>query len=64
MDLLRSDALTKDTSGRLAMPDALANVIDELDGTAQMVSWTEPNNTTRVIRCLFGHFSNVSFRVR
>jgi len=63
-DLLRSDAFIKDASGRLAMLDALANVIDELGGTAQMVSWTGPNKATRVIRCLFGHFANVSFRVR
>jgi len=63
VDLLRSDAFIKDASGRLAMLDALANVIDEIGGTATMVSWTGPNKATRVIRCLFGHFANVSFRV-
>ena len=63
MDLLRSDAFINDASGRLAMLDALADVIDELGGTAMMVSWTGPNKATRVIRCLFGHFANVSFRV-
>lgn len=63
-DLLRSDAFITDASGRLAMLDALASVIDELGGTDLMVSWTGPNKATRVIRCLFGHFANVSFRVR
>lgn len=63
VDLLRSDAFITDASGRLAMLDALASVIDELGGTALMVSWTGPNKATRVIRCLFGHFANVSFRV-
>jgi len=63
LDLLRADAVIKDAFGRMAMLDALANVIDELDGTASMVSWTGPNKATRVIRCLFGHVANVSFRV-
>ena len=47
----------------MAVLDALANVIDELDGTASMVSWTGPNKATRGIRSLFGHVANVSFRV-
>ena len=64
MDLLRADAFIKDAFGRLAMLDALNNFIDELGGAATMVSWTGPNKATRVIRCLFGHVANVSFRVR
>jgi len=63
MDLLRDDAFIKDAFGRLAMLDALNNFIDELGGSAAMVSWTGPNKATRVIRCLFGHVANVSFRV-
>jgi len=63
MDLLRADAFIKDAFGRLAMLDALNNFIDELGGTAAMVSWTGPNKATRVIRCLFGHVASVSFRV-
>jgi len=63
VDLLRADAFIKDSFCRMAMLDALANVIDELDGTASMVSWTGPTKATRVIRCLFGHVANVSFRV-
>ena len=63
VDLLRADAFIKDSFGRMAMLDALANFIDELDGTASMVSWTGPTKATRVIRCLFGHVANVSFRV-
>jgi len=47
----------------MAMLDALANVIDKLDGTASMVSWTGLKKATRVIQCLFGHVANVSFRV-
>ena len=64
MDLLRGDSFVKDAHGRLAMLDVLANVIEELAGTAVMVSWTGPNKATRVIRCLFGHVANVTFRVR
>jgi len=63
-DLLRAESFIKDAHGRLAMLDVLANVIDELEATAIMVSWTGPNKATRVIRCLYGHFANVSFRVR
>ena len=63
-DLLRGDSFIKDAHGRLAMLDVLANVIEELSGTAVMVSWTGPNKATRVIRCLYGHVANVTFRVR
>jgi len=62
-DLVRADAFIKDAFGRMAMLDALANVIDKLDGTASMVSWTGLKKATRVIQCLFGHVANVSFRV-
>ena len=62
-DLLRADSFIRDAHGRLAMLDVLANVIEELEATAMMVSWTGPNKATRVIRCLFGHVANVTFRV-
>jgi len=63
-ELLRGDSFIRDAYGRLAMLDALAKVIDEIDGTASMVAWSGPNKASRVIRCLYGHFANVSFRVR
>jgi len=62
-DLLRDDSFIKDAYCRLAMLDVLANVIEELKGTAVMVSWTGPNKTTRVVRCLYGHVANVTYRV-
>jgi len=64
MQLLNADSFVKDAHGRLAMLDVLANVLDELEATGSMVSWMGPNNAIRVIRCLFGHVANVSFRVR
>jgi len=64
VELLRDDAFISDAHGRLAMLDALAKVIEELDGTSTMVAWSGPNKASRVIRCLYGHFANVSFRVR
>ena len=63
LDLLRADSFVKDAHGRMAMLDVLASVIEELEATATMVSWTGPNKATRVIRCLFGHVANVTFRV-
>lgn len=64
MELLQADSFFKDAHGRLAMLDVLANVVEELEATASMVSWVGPNNAIRVIRCLYGHVANVSFRVR
>lgn len=63
VELLRDDAFITDAYGRLAMLDALAKVIDEVAGTSSMVTWSGPNKASRVIRCLYGHFANVSFRV-
>jgi len=63
VELLRDDAFFMDAHGRLAMLDALAKVIEELEGTSSMVTWSGPNKASRVIRCLYGHFANVSFRV-
>jgi len=62
-ELLSGDSFITDAYGRLAMLDSLAKVIDEIDGTASMVSWTGPNKASRVIRCRYGHFANVSFQV-
>jgi len=62
-ELLRDDSFISDAYGRLAMLEALAKVIDEIEGTASMVSWSGPNKASRVIRCLYGHFANASFRV-
>jgi len=62
-ELLRGDSFIRDAHGRLAILDALAKVIDEIDGTASMVSWSGPNKASRVIRCLYGHLASVVFRV-
>lgn len=62
-ELLSGDSFISDAYGRLAMLDALAKVIDDLEGAASMIAWTGPNKASRVIRCLYGHFANVSFRV-
>jgi len=62
-ELLRNDSFVIDSCGRLAMLEALTSVIEEVGGTSLMVAWSGPNKTSRVIRCLFGHFANVSFRV-
>jgi len=62
-ELLRNDSFVIDSCGRLAMLEALAGVIEEVGGTPLMVAWTGPRKTCRIIRCLFGHFANVSFRV-
>lgn len=64
MDLLHADSFLRDAHGRMAMLDVLARVLDELEATATMVCWMGPNNAMRVIRCMYGHFANVSFRVR
>jgi len=64
VELLREDAFFTDAHGRLEMLDALAKVIEEIEGTSSMVTWSGPNKASRVIRCLYGHFANVSFRVR
>ena len=63
-ELLRDDAFIKDAHGRLAMLEALTKMIEEIEGTASMVAWSGPNKASRVIRCLYGHFANASFRVR
>lgn len=63
-ELLRDDSFISDAHGRLAMLEALAKVIEEVEGTATMVTWSGPNKASRVIRCLYGHVANVSFRVR
>lgn len=62
-ELLRNDSFVIDSCGRLAMLEALTSVIEEVGGTPLMVACSGPNKTSRVIRCLFGHFANVSFRV-
>jgi len=62
-DLLRADSFIKDAHGRIAMLDVLVNVIEELDATGMMINWTGPHKATRVIRCLYGHVANVTFRV-
>jgi len=62
-DLLLGESFVKDAHGRMAMLDVLANLLEELEATATMVSWTGPNNAIRVIRCLYGHVANASFRV-
>jgi len=64
VELLRDDAFIRGAHGRLAMLESLTKMIDEIEGTASMVAWTGPNKATRVIRCLYGHFANASFRVR
>jgi len=63
VELLRDDSFIKDAHGRLAILEALTKMIEEIEGTAAMVAWSGPNKATRVIRCLYGHFANVSFRV-
>lgn len=63
-ELLRDDSFITGAYGRLAMLEALAEVIDEIEGTASMVASSGPNKASRVIRCLYGHFASVSFRVR
>jgi len=63
VELLRDDAFIKDAHGRLAILEALTKMIEEIEGTEAMVAWSGPNKATRVIRCLYGHFANVSFRV-
>ena len=63
-ELLRDDSFICDAYGRLAMLEALVKVIDEVEGTVSMVSWSGPNKASRVVRCLYGHFANASFRVR
>ena len=62
-ELLRNESFIADSCGRLAMLEALASVVEEVGGTPLMVSWSGPNKTSRVIRCRFGHFANVSCRV-
>jgi len=62
-ELLRDDAFSKDAHGRLAMLESLTKMIDEIEGTASVVAWTGPNKAIRVIRCLYGHFANASFRI-
>jgi len=64
MGLLQAYSFVKDAHGRLAMLDVLANFLAELEATESMVTWMGPNNAIRVIRCVYGHFANVSFRVR
>jgi len=64
MDLLHADSFVKDAHGRMEMLDVLARVLDELEATATMVTWMVPNNAIRVIHCMYGHFANVSLRVR
>jgi len=63
-ELLGGDSFISDAYGRLDMLEALAKVIDELEGTASMIAWTGPNKASRVIRCIYGLFATVSFRVR
>jgi len=64
LELLRDDSFVKGANGRLAVLDALASVIDEVAGTAMMVTWSGPNNAARIIRCIYGQAANVCFRVR
>jgi len=64
MELLNGDSFFSDAHGRLATLEAVVNVIEELDGTTKMVTWSGTNKASRVIRCYFGHVANVSFRVR
>jgi len=63
-ELLGDDSFISDVYGRLEMLEALAKVINELVGTASMIAWTGPNEASRVIRCIYGLFAAVSFRVR
>jgi len=63
-ELLNGDSFFTDAHGRLATMEAVANVIEELDGTTKMVTWSGTNKASRVIQCYFGHVANVSFRVR
>jgi len=63
LELLNGDSFFTDAHGRLATLEAVANVIEELDGTTKMVTWSGSNKASRVIRCYFGHVANVSFRV-
>jgi len=64
LELLNGESFFTDAHGRLATLEAVANVIEDLDGTTKMVTWSGTNKASRVIRCYFGHFANVSFRVR
>jgi len=63
-ELLRDGSFISHAYGWLAMLEAVAKVIEEIDGTATMITWSGPNKASRVIRCRYGHFANVSFRVR
>ena len=63
VELLQEDAFFTDAHGRLAILEALAKLIEEIEGTSSMVTWSGPNKASRVIRCFYGHFANVSFRV-
>lgn len=62
-ELLHGNSFISDAYGRLAVLEALTKVIEEIGGTPQMVAWSGPNKASRIIRCLFGHFANVTFRV-
>jgi len=64
LELLRDDSFVNGANGRLAVLDALSSVIDEVDGTAIMVTWSGPNNAARIIRCIYGQTANVCLRVR
>jgi len=63
MDLLHADSFVNDAHGRMAMLEVLARILDELEATAPIVCWIGPKNAMRVIRCMYGHFANESFRV-
>lgn len=62
-ELLHGDSFIRDACGRLAILEALVKVIEEIEGTPHMVAWSGPNKASRIIRCLFGLFASVSFRV-
>eukprot|EP00168_Porphyra_purpurea_P011975 TRINITY_DN3102_c0_g1_i2.p1 TRINITY_DN3102_c0_g1~~TRINITY_DN3102_c0_g1_i2.p1 ORF type:complete len:218 (+),score=14.64 TRINITY_DN3102_c0_g1_i2:125-778(+) len=61
--LLAGNSFIIDACARMAKIEALAKVIGELEGTASMIAWMEPNKTSRVIRCLYGHLATVCFRI-
>eukprot|EP00168_Porphyra_purpurea_P021854 TRINITY_DN9994_c0_g1_i1.p1 TRINITY_DN9994_c0_g1~~TRINITY_DN9994_c0_g1_i1.p1 ORF type:complete len:292 (-),score=50.69 TRINITY_DN9994_c0_g1_i1:419-1294(-) len=63
-ELLRDDSFVTDVYGRMAMLEALAKMTEDLEDVTTMIIWSGPNKVSRVIRCLYGHFVNVCFRVR
>lgn len=56
VELLRDDAFLKDAHGRLAMLDALAKVVKEIQRMSRMITWSGRYKSVRVIRFLYGHF--------